>query len=214
MAPPRSRATRKPQQARSRLTLERVYQAALDCFETYGFDATTTAMIAAKAGIAVGTVYSYFPDKREILLELIDSRVTERANFVIGELDPSRWGERTPREVVCSLMDTLFRTAVIQPGVQRIMWERYFKDPEFQRRMAALREQTRVAVSHLLDLLEKNGLLAPIDREMASYVIVNAVQWNATMAYTESSPEQCDAVARAMGEMVERYVFRDRAGAA
>jgi AcrR family transcriptional regulator len=185
-----------------------VYQAALDCFEAYGFDATTTAMIAAKAGIAVGTVYSYFPDKREILLELIDSRVTDRANFFIAELDPSRWGERTPREVIYSVMETLFHTAVIQPGVQRIMWERYFKDSEFQRRMAALREQTRIAVNRFLDMLEKQALLAPIDREMASYVIVNAVQWNATMAHTESTPEQRDAVAKAMSQMVERYVFK------
>jgi hypothetical protein len=44
---------------------------------------------------------------------------------------------------------------------------------------------------------------------MASYVIVNAVQWNSTMAFTEGTPEQRDAVALAMTQMVERYVFRD-----
>jgi AcrR family transcriptional regulator len=209
MAPPRSRTIRKPQQARSRRTLERVFQAALECFETHGFDATTTAMIAARAGIAVGTVYSYFPDKREILLELIDTRIAQRAHFGIAELDPSNWGDRTPREVAHSLIETFIRTAVIQPGVQRIMWERYFKDPEMQRRMAAMREQTRAAVSCFLELLDKRGQLAPIDREMASYVIVNAVQWNSTMAHTEGTPEHRAAVARAMSQMVERYLFLD-----
>jgi TetR/AcrR family transcriptional repressor of mexJK operon len=212
MNSPRSRSIRTPQQARSRRTLERVHQAALECFETQGFDATTTAMIAARAGIAVGTVYSYFTDKREILLELIDTRIAERTSFVIGELDPGRWGNRTPREVVHSLMEALFHTALIQPGVQRIMWERYFKDPEFQQRMAGMREQIRLAVSGFLALLERGDLLAPIDREMASYVIVNAVQWNSTMAFTENTPQERDAVAHAMTQMVERYVFRDGAG--
>jgi AcrR family transcriptional regulator len=209
MTATRSRGPRKPQQERSRRTLERVADAALECFEAHGFDATTTAMIAARAGIAVGTVYSYYTDKREILLDLIDTRVADRTNFVITQLDPANWGERSPQEVIHTLIETLFRSAVIQPGVQRIMWERYFKDAEFQRRMASMREQTRVAVRDFLAAIESRDMLGAIDPEMAAYVIVNAVQWNSTMAFTEGTAAQRDAVAKALGQMVERYVFRE-----
>jgi AcrR family transcriptional regulator len=209
MTATRSRGPRKPQQERSRRTLERVADAALECFEAHGFDATTTAMIASRAGIAVGTVYSYYNDKREILLDLIDSRVTDRANFVIAQLDPANWGERSPQEIVHTLIEALFRTAVIQPGVQRIMWERYFKDAEFQRRMASMREKTRIAVRDFLGAIERRGMLGAIEPEMAAYVIVNAVQWNSTMAFTEGTAAQRDAVAQALGQMVESYVFRE-----
>ena len=66
------RPIRQPQQARSRRTREAVLEAAGRCFEECGYDETTTAMIAERAGIAVGTLYGYFQDKRDILLEILD----------------------------------------------------------------------------------------------------------------------------------------------
>ncbi|SEJ62557.1 TetR/AcrR family transcriptional regulator [Demequina mangrovi] len=48
---------------------ERLQQAALDAFETYGFDATTVASIAAVAGVTERTFYRHFADKREVLFD-------------------------------------------------------------------------------------------------------------------------------------------------
>ena len=50
--------TRTPQQARSRRTRERILEAAVDCFETRGYEATTTAAIAEKAGVAVNVPFT------------------------------------------------------------------------------------------------------------------------------------------------------------
>ena len=55
--PDPTRRVRVPQQARSRRTRERVLEAAVACFEDRGYDETTTAMIATRAGIGVGTLY-------------------------------------------------------------------------------------------------------------------------------------------------------------
>jgi len=41
----------------------RLLDAALDLFETRGFDGVAVPEIAARAGVAVGTVYRYFPSK-------------------------------------------------------------------------------------------------------------------------------------------------------
>jgi AcrR family transcriptional regulator len=45
----------------------RLLEAALDLFETRGFDGVAVPEIAAKAGVAVGTVYRYFPGKEALV---------------------------------------------------------------------------------------------------------------------------------------------------
>ena len=46
---------------------ERLEQAALELYFDRGFDAVTTAEIAARAGVTERTYFRHFPDKREIL---------------------------------------------------------------------------------------------------------------------------------------------------
>ena len=46
---------------------ERIVLAALDLFTEQGYDDTTVAQIAARAGITKSTFFRHFPDKRELL---------------------------------------------------------------------------------------------------------------------------------------------------
>jgi len=54
----------------------RIVKAALNLFQTKGFDGTTTRAIAQKAGIAEGTVFNYFRTKEDIALYFFDQEVT------------------------------------------------------------------------------------------------------------------------------------------
>ena len=47
----------------------RLQQAALELFEERGYDATTTAEIAWRAGVTERTFFRHFPDKREALFD-------------------------------------------------------------------------------------------------------------------------------------------------
>ena len=47
----------------------RLQQAALELFRERGFDQTTTAEIAARAGVNERTYFRHFPDKREVLFD-------------------------------------------------------------------------------------------------------------------------------------------------
>lgn len=71
-----------PRQERSRRTQEAVVAAALGLFAEHGYDGTSMADIAARAGIAVGAVYRHYRTKRQLLLVLMDRMVGE-----IAELD-------------------------------------------------------------------------------------------------------------------------------
>jgi AcrR family transcriptional regulator len=200
---------RVPQQARSRLTRQKLIDAAVDCFECHGFEETTTAMIAAAAGVAVGTVYNHFTDKREIILELFDRTDREVAEQVIAQLDPASWrGTIDPRDRTRSLIDAIFHTQQLQPGIQRILWAQFFKDPEFQEPFEALRSRIRVAIDAFIVAADEAGLVRPdLDREMASFVVLNAVQWNASQAFLNDDAGFRDAAAQATAELVARYLF-------
>jgi AcrR family transcriptional regulator len=54
---------------------KRIVRAALDLFQTKGFEATTTKAIARKADIAEGTVFNYFRTKEDIALHFFEQEV-------------------------------------------------------------------------------------------------------------------------------------------
>src|SRR5260370_32408332 len=47
---------------------ERLVVAAVDLFSEQGYDATTVAQIAERAGVTKSTFFRHFPDKRELLV--------------------------------------------------------------------------------------------------------------------------------------------------
>ncbi|TAM10556.1 MAG: TetR/AcrR family transcriptional regulator [Nevskiaceae bacterium] len=57
--------------SRRELRVEQILQAARDLFGAQGYDATTTAQIAAQIGVVEGLIYKYFPTKRALLLQVL-----------------------------------------------------------------------------------------------------------------------------------------------
>lgn len=60
-----------PQQARSRATLERILEAANIEFALNDYNRVRTTAIADRAGVSVGSLYRFFPDKHHVALELV-----------------------------------------------------------------------------------------------------------------------------------------------
>jgi AcrR family transcriptional regulator len=66
---------KRPVQARSKQTVECILEAAARIFRAEGFEGTTNR-IAMLAGVSVGTLYEYFPNKQALLAELAEGHVT------------------------------------------------------------------------------------------------------------------------------------------
>jgi Bacterial regulatory proteins, tetR family len=56
-----------PVQKRAVVTLEKIAAAAREALATHGRDRLTTAHVAELAGVSIGTVYRYFPDRVAVL---------------------------------------------------------------------------------------------------------------------------------------------------
>jgi AcrR family transcriptional regulator len=61
-----------PQQSRSQQTVDAILDAAAALFAQVGYEAATTNAIAEQAGIAIGTLYRYYPDKEAVLKALAE----------------------------------------------------------------------------------------------------------------------------------------------
>jgi len=66
----RVRQRKQPVQERSRATVEAVLEATLQVLVREGLSGLTTTRVAERAGVSVGTLYQYFPDKQSLLMAL------------------------------------------------------------------------------------------------------------------------------------------------
>jgi AcrR family transcriptional regulator len=73
----RTRPRKQPRQARAQHTVEAIIEAAARILEEQGHGGFTTNAVAELAGVSIGTLYQYFPDKDALLGALI-ARETAR----------------------------------------------------------------------------------------------------------------------------------------
>jgi AcrR family transcriptional regulator len=83
---------RLPRQARSRATIEAILEATAQILEAEGEAAFNTNRIAERAGVSVGSLYQYFPDKQSILREMArrETGALHRATGALPAKDKER----------------------------------------------------------------------------------------------------------------------------
>jgi AcrR family transcriptional regulator len=99
---PRKRGRPKGQTAQGAAARERLYRIAVRMMAKRGFESTTLRDVATEAGVSVGLLYRYFPNKRAVIIALYDELsadfVAEAANMPTG-----RWRDRFVFAVQASL---------------------------------------------------------------------------------------------------------------
>jgi len=134
---PPSRSPSEPAHGRrsARQTRDRLARAALELFTTRGFHATTTPLIAARAGVAEGTIYRHFPSKDDLLNEVFRAAVRALTEPVKGA-DPA-WPCRARLD---HIVDRWMATATREPALIRLVFSTAFADMLDERSRAALRD--------------------------------------------------------------------------
>src|SRR5438105_1995612 len=94
------RPVRRPKQERGRATRTAILRAAEALFDRRGYDDVTTTDIAREARVSVGSLYAYFPDKSEILCEVLQWHAAEVAGAIGPTLDPRNWGKGADRSLI------------------------------------------------------------------------------------------------------------------
>ena len=89
---PIDKSRKKPTQARSRLTVASILEAATQVLDAEGEPSLTTKLVAERAGVSIGTLYQYFPNRDAILLALAEEerqRIARSMRKLAEKIDPS-----------------------------------------------------------------------------------------------------------------------------
>ncbi|MEO9078126.1 MAG: TetR family transcriptional regulator [Rhodanobacter sp.] len=98
---------KQPQQARSTESVAVVLKAAAQVLAAEGAQRFTTARVAERAGVSVGTLYQYFPNKSAILFRLQSDEWRETTDMLQRILEDQR---NTPLERLRNLVHAFIRS--------------------------------------------------------------------------------------------------------
>lgn len=202
-------------QQRARDTRQRLLAAAAELFTERGYDDTQTPDIAERAGVAVGTFYRYFSDKRQAFFELSALHLEQSYQSVVTRLTPEAFAAtRTRRErraTIDQVIDILFESTAESPGLTREFLAFAMRDAELARLRDDYEERGRLAIAALI---RANLPAARIpDADAAARVISVAAQdvalVTAGLRGPAPSPREAKAIRAALADMFYRYAFGD-----
>lgn len=177
---------RLPKQRRSRETVRQILEATVDMLEEEGFSGVTMQKIADRAGINVAAVYSYFPNKYQVIAELSRRLVAERDEIRRRQfdellLDEGDWVEnyseslrdlaklRTEQRGSAAVMRALRSTPVLwelsqealETVAERLEDLLQRADPDFQGDQRLRARVATEAVSALFDFMQTSDKYDP-----------------------------------------------------
>ncbi|KFB10611.1 TetR/AcrR family transcriptional regulator [Nitratireductor basaltis] len=93
-----------PSQSRSRVTVDAIFEATIQVLLSQGMGELTTTVVAERAGVSVGTMYQYFPNKQALVYALNERFLTMLAERV--EATCAQMQGRPIAEAAEALIDT------------------------------------------------------------------------------------------------------------
>lgn len=111
MPPPVSQGSRPhktPVQSRSRVTVDAIFEATIQVLLSEGMARLTTTRVSERAGVSVGTMYQYFPNKQALIIALNERYLNTLAERV--EETCSRMAGQPASKMVSALIETYWTT--------------------------------------------------------------------------------------------------------
>lgn len=124
---------RRPKQARALATFDAIVEAAARILDGDGYAALTTERLAQVAGVGVGSVYEYFPDKDTVVAEVVRRLLDElTADLAAGAVSIGHG----PAALITEWVRVMFQAVRTRRGLLRTL----FEDVPFLDEIDAVRE--------------------------------------------------------------------------
>jgi AcrR family transcriptional regulator len=124
-APHRFEARKTPVQARATVTVEAIYEATIQVLLGEGAERLTTTRVAERAGVSVGTLYQYYPNKQSLLFAVLENHMNKVAEAVEDACEHARGKPMAVmvQEVVEAFVDAKMARTDISTALYRIAAE-------------------------------------------------------------------------------------------
>jgi AcrR family transcriptional regulator len=193
---------RQPSQARSVAAVEAILDAAARSLVARGFEATTTSLVAAEAGVSVGSLYQYFANK-DALVAAVGQRHADRQLQVMTAA-AMRVATAPITEVVQTMCAALVEAHQIAPTLSNVLLQQVAQVGTSHH--WEIERSARALVQGLLTARKEEIL--PDDIETASFVLVALVEgiiYSAVLQQDVGVPS-LDEVQRETSAVVLRYL--------
>ena len=164
---------RSPVQRRSRETVDAIVEASARVLARHGYAAATTNRIAARAGVSIGSLYEYFPDKDSVLAALLERHTSEGGAEVLAALEGAIARRAPLRELLQELVAALLRQHRRSPELHRVLFEEMPHPPGADACVLRLED----ALAHgLRAALEADPGCAAPDPDLAAHLVVQTAE--------------------------------------
>ncbi|MFG1961726.1 TetR family transcriptional regulator [Nonomuraea sp. NPDC049028] len=193
---------RQPTQRRSARRVERMLDATAELLDEIGYEGLSTTRIAERAGVAIGSVYQFFPDKRAITQELTRRNVEQFVSRVgrrFLEEDYRGWWE-----AVDAIIDEFVDMHRSVPGFRNLR----FGDVVDLNLLDSDSDNNMVIAGRLRGLLLKEfGLADSQELDMAVLVAVEAGDAVLKLAFRRD-PDGAPEIIEAAKQLIRGFLSR------
>jgi len=193
---------RVPVQGRSVARVQRMLDACAELVDQVGYEALTTTMLAERAGVAIGSVYQFFPDKRAIVQALTQRNLEAYLERITARFANDRFGHWW--DVVDAGIDEYIDMHRNAPGFRTL----HFGDVVDVHLLDAERDNNTIIAERLAGLLVGQiGATAGPRLDFALAIAVEAGDALIKMAFRRD-PEGDDAVLAEAKTLIRDYLQR------
>src|SRR5271165_3390234 len=204
---------RVPVQGRSHHTVQRVLEAASSLLEQMPLEDVTTTRIAAEAGLSIGALYRFFPDKQSIIDAIAVEHVGEfRASLEdsvmqVLEREIANLETFDPAVVLDSVVDAYIVYLDAHPDFRTISFGRYISAATKERQASP-----NVGLPAVLKnfMLERLGIPNTPELDLRLRVVSEAGERLIAYAYEQPTRKDRDRVIAEMKRMLASYLFPDQ----
>ncbi|WP_439618282.1 TetR family transcriptional regulator [Shinella sp.] len=197
---PRISTRKEPKQSRSNELVSAILTAAVQVLVEEGAQRFTTARVAEKAGVSIGSLYQYFPNKASILFRL-QSDEWRGSNEMLREILTAI---APPKDRLRRLVHAFVRSECDEAPVRQALADAapLYRDAPEARELRT--EGDRIFDSFIRDLLPG---MPDGPRDVAGDLIVTTLTAvGKEFSETPRTDEEIDAYASAMADMLCAYV--------
>jgi AcrR family transcriptional regulator len=167
----RTTPRKQPRQERSKATVDAILEASARVLVKHGFDGLTTNAAATAAGVSIGSLYQYFPNKEAIVAALIENHLEQMNTAVLAEL--ARVAQLPIAEAARCMVELTLRAHAVEPELHRVLTEQV---PRIGR-LARLRELDEISHRMVASVLAaRSKELAIADPDLSAFVLVAAIE--------------------------------------
>jgi AcrR family transcriptional regulator len=171
LTPPTRTSPRKlPRQERAKETVDSLLQATSKVLIRDGYDHASTNKIALKAGVSIGSLYQYFPNKQALVAELIDRHCEKMATVCREALRAS--ADASLETAVHETVKAMVAAHSIDPKLHAVIKEQVPRVGKLQK-LNELHDLMGELVKE--QLLRRSARLRVPDVELAAFLVVEVV---------------------------------------